>query len=137
MKHLSLVLLFCLPGAWAAESLQTKDFNWEEACGGSNIEITSVAGKTVLIDASVEHFAEGRQWVCHYADGAIVSAMYKHFKVKRVSSDDAGSFTTKNEVDVVRVFHFPDHRVAGLDPELQKDLLEVIRIAGGKAEIKP
>jgi len=59
---------------------EPKDTNidWENACNGSNIRITRVDGKIVSIDAFVEHHFEGRQWQCHYTDGKIVSALYRH-----------------------------------------------------------
>jgi hypothetical protein len=91
----------------SAEKPKTEDKHWEDACGGSNIAVTSVAGNIVSIDAFAEHFAEGRQWVCHFKDGKIISALYRHFKVTRKSAGDAGEFTTELDEDKVEVFHFP------------------------------
>ena len=112
----------------------TEDKDWEQACGGSNIQVTRVSGKIVLIDALAEHFAEGRQWVCHYKNGQIVSAMYRHYIVSRKAAGDAGQFTTELKDDKVEVFHFPNHEIKGLDPALDKDLKEVISIATSKVE---
>ncbi|MBB5035787.1 hypothetical protein [Prosthecobacter dejongeii] len=109
-----------------AEKPQTENRDWEQACGGSNIAVTSVAGKIVCIDAFVEHFAEGRQWVCHFKGGEIISALFRHFKVIRKSAGEAGEFTTELDEDRTEVFHFPDHDLSKMDPDLKKDLLEVI-----------
>ena len=112
----------------------TEDKDWEQACGGSNIRVTKVAAKIVLIDAIAEHFAEGRQWVCHLKDGKIVSAMYRHFIVTRKGVGDAGQFTTVLNDDRIEVFHFPDHEVRGLPCALEGDLKEVLSIATSKGK---
>ena len=108
--------------------------DWEKACGGSNIAVTSVAGEIVTVDAFVEHFAEGRQWQCHFKDGQIISAVFRHFTVARKAAGDAGEFTTELNEDRVEVFHFPDHDLSKMNPELRKDLTEVIAIAKNQGE---
>lgn len=128
MKLILLTLLgSCIVAV--AEKPKTENRTWEEACGGSNIAVTSVAGNIVSIDASVEHFAEGRQWVCHFKDGKIISALYRHFKVVRKFTGDGGQFTTVLDEDQAEVFHFPDHDLSKMEPVLKKDLSEVIAIA--------
>ena len=131
MKPLILTSLTLVLAALAAiaEAPKTENKDWEQACGGSNIAVTSVAGKIVVIDAFAEHFAEGRQWQCHFKDGKIVSAVFRHFIVTRKAAGDAGEFTTELEEDRVEVFHFPDHDLSKLDAEMRKDLSEVIAIA--------
>jgi len=120
--------------AASAEMPKTEDKHWENACGGSNIAVTSVGGKIVSIDAFVEHFSEGRQWVCHFKDGKIISALYRHFEVTRKLVGDAGEFTTELDEDKVEVFHFPEHQLAKIDPALKKDLSQVIAIATNQGE---
>lgn len=117
-----------------AEAPKTENMEWEKACGGSNIAVTSVAGKIVAIDAFVEHFAEGRGWQCHFKDGKIISAVFRHFTVTRKAAGDAGEFTTELDEDRVEVFHFPDHDLSKLEPGLRKDLSEVITIAKQQGE---
>jgi hypothetical protein len=117
-----------------AEAPTTENKEWEKACGGSNIAVTSVAGKIVTIDAFVEHFAEGRQWQCHFKDGKIISAVFRHFTVTRKAAGDAGEFTTELNEDRVEVFHFPDHDHSKLEAGLRKDLSEVIAIAKQPSE---
>lgn len=107
--------------------------DWEKACGGSNIAVTSVSGKIVSIDAFVEHFAEGRQWACHFKDGEIISAVYRHFTLTRKSAGDAGEFTTELTEDRAEAFHFPDHALDKMEPALKKDLSEIIAIATKQA----
>ncbi len=136
MKALILIGLSLFAGVFAAlaDKPKTENKDWEQACGGSNIAVTSVAGKIVTIDAVAEHFAEGRQWQCHFKDGEIISAVYRHFTVTRKAADDAGQFTTESKEDRVEVFHLPDHDLSKLDPELRKDLAEVIAIAKNQGE---
>jgi hypothetical protein len=136
MKTLILTFLTVAVSVLAAfsENPKTENKDWEKACGGSNIAVTSVAGKIVTVDAYVEHFAEGRQWQCHFKNGEIISAVYRHFTVARKSAGDAGEFTTELNEDRVEVFHFPDHVLSKLEPELRKDLSEVIAIAKNQGE---
>lgn len=131
MKTLILTCLTFAVGASAAfaEAPKTENKDWEKACGGSNIAVTSVAGKILTIHAFVEHFAEGRQWQCHFKDGKIISAVFRRFIVTRKAAGDVGEFTTELDEDRVEVFHFPDHDLAKLDEGLRKDLSEVIAIA--------
>lgn len=86
----------------------------------------------ILIEADVEHFSQGRQWVCLFQDGNIISAVYKHFLVKRVAGDKEGEFATKSTEDQVKIFYFPNHQLEGMDPVLLKDLKAVIMIASSK-----
>lgn len=107
----------------------TENKDWEQACEGSNIAVTSVDGKWVTIEAFAQHFAEGRQWQCHFKDGEIVSAVYRHFTVTRKIAGDAGEITTELDEDRVEVFHFPDHQITEMDLEFRKDLMEILAIA--------
>lgn len=118
--------------AMAAEKPVTVNKDWEDSCGGSNIEVTTVQGKIVKVDAEAEHFADGRQWLCLFKDGKVVSALYRHFKVVRRAVGDAGQFTAEQVDDQIEVFHFPRHKIAGLDPSRAKDLKEVLTIAANK-----
>jgi len=129
----SWMLAACVSVAFAEAPL-TEEKDWEQACGGSNIVVTSVAGKLVTIDAFVEHYAEGRQWQCHFKDGQIISAVYRHFTVTRKIVGDGGEFTTESKEDRVEVFHFPEHDLSKLEAGLRKDLSEVIAIAKNKNE---
>jgi hypothetical protein len=118
--------------AFAAEKPHTVNKDWEDSCGGSNIQVTSVQGQIVRVDAEAEHFADGRQWRCHFKDGKIVSALYRHFKVVRKAVGDAGGFTTEHVDEQMEVFHFPDSEIKGLDPERAKDLKAMLSIAMAK-----
>ena len=109
-----------------ADEPRTTDLEWEQACGGSNICVTQVDRRIVAIEAFAEHFHEARQWQCHYKDGKIVSALYRHSKVTRKKAGDAGEFTTELNDDVVAVYHFPDHKITGMPPHLLEDLRTVI-----------
>ncbi len=103
------------------------ELDWEDACGGSIICITRVDGRIVAIDAVVEHYSEGRQWVCHFADGKIVSALYRHFTVTRKAAEEhEGAFTAEQHDDAITTFHFPDHELRGMDKALMEDLHDVI-----------
>ena len=108
------------------------DVDWEQACGGSNIRVTRVDGRIVAIEAFVEHFYEARQWQCHYKEGQIISALYRHSKVTRKTVGDAGQFTTELHDDIVRTYHFPDHKLTGMPRDLLEDLQTVITRANEK-----
>ena len=118
----------------SAEKPKVENKPWENACEGSDISVTSIAGKIVCIHAYVEHAKEGRQWVCLFKDGEIISAMYTHFTVNRTEDDESGDFTKEFDKDQVEVFHFPDHQLKGMDDKLKKDLEHVLLIAKGKCE---
>lgn len=132
MKSLTLIGLSLIAGAMAAwaEPPKTENKDWEKACGGSNIAVTSVAGKILAIEAFVEHAAEARQ--CHFKDGKIVSAVYRHFIVTRQATEDATAFRTVLHEDRAEAFHFPDHDLSQVAPELRRDLAEVMAIAMGQ-----
>ena len=115
-----------------AEKPITENKEWGNACGGSNIAVTSVAGRMVSIDAVMENFAEGRQWQCHFKDGKIVTALYRHYLVTRKAEGDAGEFSTELKEDKVELFYFSDHQIVIKDPALRNQLLEVIAIANLK-----
>ena len=133
MKTLTLIGLSLIAGAMAlAEPPRTENKDWEKACGGSNIAVTSVAGKIIAIEAFVEHATEARQWQCHFKNGKIVSAVYRHFIVTRQATADAAAFRTELHADRAEAFHFPDHDLSHLAPELNRDLTEVMAIALGQ-----
>jgi hypothetical protein len=109
------------------------DVDWENACGGSNIRVTRVDGRIVSINAEVEHYWEGRQWVCHFVDGKIVSALYRHFTVTRKAAPEReAAFTTEQHDDLIKAFHFPDHKLTGMENTLMEDLQDVIAKATAK-----
>jgi hypothetical protein len=107
--------------------------DWEEACGGSNIRVTRVDGRIVAIDAVVEHYYEARAWQCHFKDGRITSALYRHAKVTRKGIGDGGQFTTEQHDDVVTTYDFPDHKLTGMPPDLLEDLQTVLAKANEKS----
>jgi hypothetical protein len=113
-------------GIVCAGEPKVTDLDWEQACGGSNIRVTRVDGRIVSIEAFAEHFYEARQWQCHYTDGQIVSALYRHSKVTRKAVGDAGEFTTELHDDLVVTYHFPKHELAGMPSDLLEDLRTVI-----------
>jgi hypothetical protein len=102
------------------------EVDWENACGGSNIRVTRVDGAIVAIDASVEHYYEARQWECHFVRGQIISALYRHSKVKRKATAQEDAFTTELQDDLVTTFQFPNHKLTGMPQELLEDLQAVL-----------
>ena len=120
----------------SAEKPITEDKEWGNACGGSNIAVTSVAGRMVSIDAVMENFAQGRQWQCHFKDGKIVTALYRHYMVTRKSEGDGGKFSTELKEDKVELFYFPDHQIVIKDIDLKNELLEVLAIATQKSKLE-
>jgi hypothetical protein len=109
------------------------DVDWENACGGSNIRVTPVDGRIVSINAEVEHYWEGRQWVCHFVDGKIVSALYRHFTVTRKGAPEReGAFTTEQHDDLIKTFRFPEHKLTRMEKALMEDLQDVIAKATAK-----
>lgn len=137
MKTIAYLLIATIAGVLTAfaEKPVTVNKEWGDACGGSNIAVTSVAGRIVSIDAVMENFAEGRQWQCHFKDGKIVTALYRHFIVTRKAEGDAGEFSTELNEDKVELFYFPDHQISEMDAALKKELLEVIAIATQKGKL--
>ena len=127
-KFITLALLGSCTFACAGKP-KTVNKDWEQACGGSNIAITSVAGQVVAIDAFAEHSAEAKQWICLFDNGKVVSVMYRHSKVTRKPSAQDGEFTTELDEDRVEVFHFPDHDLSNMPPELKEELSKIIAIA--------
>jgi hypothetical protein len=109
-----------------ASELKIINIPWEQACGDSNIRVTRVNGRITAIEAFSEHFHEARQWQCHFKDGKIVSALYRHSIVTRKAAGDAGEFTTEWQDDVVSTYHFSNHTVTNMPTELLKDLQSVI-----------
>lgn len=116
----------------AGDKPEIESKEWEEACGGSNIQVTRIEGKLVLIEAYAEHYSEAREWVCLFQDGKVLSAIYKHSVVNRVAGGKEGEYTTKTTADRVKVFHFPNHQLEGMNPALLKDLQAVITMASSK-----
>ena len=127
-------ILTCLTSALSAlaalaDAPKTEHKEWEQACGGSTIAVTRVAGEIITVDAYAEHFAEGKQWQCHFKDGEIISAMYRHYTVTRKPAGDDGEFATELNDDRVEVFHLPDHDLSKMEAGLRKELSEIIKIA--------
>jgi len=132
MRFVRFILLLIAAAVAIAGTPTETDVEWEPACGGSNIKVARVDGQIVSISGFAEHFAEGREWQCHYTNGKIVSALYRHYTVSRKAAGDAGEFTTEQHTDILRVFHFPDHQLKGLDSDLLDDLKTVISKATGR-----
>lgn len=123
---LSIVMWLSPVDAFAGKPIVI-DVEWEPACGGSNIRVTRVDRQIVAIEAEIEGSTQGWQWNCHFKDGEIISALYRHFTVKRkIAEGKDGAFTTEQHVDKVQTFHFPDHKLSGMDKALLKDLQKVI-----------
>ena len=138
MKMLTYLLVGLATSALVAfaEKPTTENKEWGNACGGSNIAVTSVAGRIVSIDAVMENFSEGRQWQCHFKDGKIVTALYRHYIVTRKSEGDGGEFSTVLKEDMMELFYFPDHQIVIKDTDLKNELLEVLAIATQKSKLE-
>ena len=107
---LLVVVLATTSFTWLTQGAEPKtiDVEWQNACGGSNIRVTHVGHQIVLVDASVEHFHEGWQWICLYKDGVIVAATYRHYDVtRRVDNPDEAIIWWASATKLIRTYVFP------------------------------
>jgi len=123
-------LAFLVLGAASVKAeVKVDNLEWEPACEGSNIEVISQNGQILFIEASVQHFAEAREWTCTYKDGVLLSACYRHYLVTRKPKGDDGEFELDSKLDRVETFTAERGVIPTMPADLKKDLDEVIRIA--------
>ena len=121
------IMMWLSPMIACAGQPKVTDVDWEWACGGSNIRVTRVDRQIVAIEAFAEHSTEGRGWICLLKEGEIISALYRHSIIKHTNElGKDGVYITEQHEDIVKTFHFPDHKLSGMDKALLKDLQEVI-----------
>ncbi|MFT4548875.1 MAG: hypothetical protein ACI9MB_002843 [Verrucomicrobiales bacterium] len=124
LKFVALTLLAACSLA-AAEEYKEEDTEWENEPEGSTIRVTSFAGKVAAIFAYSNGKVEGKSWDCHFKDGEIISAIYRHYRMTTKSIGE-GRVIPKPKYDRLEVFHFPDHQLTGLDVGLKKELTQII-----------
>lgn len=141
MKHVIGCLLTCLVTLVVASSLRAADpvvirLDWEPACGGSAITVTSVDGVVVTIEAFAEHSRDSREWLCTFSSGKLLSVIYRHYRVEREASspDKDGGFETRLVLDECKVFRpAANGELPGAEEKLNQDFAEMLALAlGGK-----
>jgi hypothetical protein len=121
-----LIALLALTLAATAAEPEVIDVDWEPACGGSNIRITTVAGRMQLVEAFAEHHAEAREWICAFKDGVLLSATFRHYKISRDATAETGEFNTTMTLEKITVFAVVDGALDKMEPSLRTDLDEVL-----------
>ena len=133
MNSVRRTLLMIAVGAWATllQGAEPKvvALDWEQACGGSSVVVTTVADELVTIEAFAEHFAEAREWVCAFSEGTLVSATFRHYVISRKPRGDNGDFAIERTVDQVSVFAPRNGTLEDMEEGLRKDLESVIALA--------
>ena len=129
MRSLFLLLasVIVCQGIFAGE-LKTEVLDWEKACGGSSITVTTKDGQVVLIEAVATHFAETREWTCPFKAGQMVSATYREYQLIRSSDPDADQGVIDSKLKRLEVFSVREGRLDGMGDALKKDFDEFMRI---------
>ncbi|MCB1228289.1 MAG: hypothetical protein KDK99_20960 [Verrucomicrobiales bacterium] len=105
------------------------NLDWEPACEGSSIRVTSENGLLVLVEAWAEHFAEARDWICTFKHGVLVSVAYRHFKISRRAKGDSGEFEIERTLDRIETFEAVKGVPQKLPPALKGDFEAVLEKA--------
>ncbi|MBL9179380.1 MAG: hypothetical protein JNM65_15055 [Verrucomicrobiaceae bacterium] len=119
------VLLWFVASSVLAEIRETV-LDWEPACDGSSIKVTSQDGKLALIEASAWHFAEARDWILVFKDGTLLSASYRHYTLNRKEKGDSGEFEIQSTLDQVKIFQAERGGVQKIPAELKTDLETIL-----------
>jgi hypothetical protein len=120
------MMAFVLSAGSLYAEIQVKSLDWESACGGSAIEVTSKDGQILIIEAFAEHFAESREWVCIFKDGVLSSACYRHHTLKRKQKGDSGEIEIERILDRVETFAAEGGTLKNLPTNLQSDLDDLL-----------
>ena len=112
-------------GSVQAEIRETV-LDWEPACDGSSIKVTSRDRKLLLVEASAWHFAEAREWICVFKDGALLTATYRHYTLTRIAKGDEGEFKVTSTVDRVETFQAKDGVIQKVPIDQKNDLEKVL-----------
>lgn len=118
-------LLWFVASSVQAEIRETV-LDWEPACDGSSIKVTSQDGKLVLIEASAWHFAEARDWILVFKDGTLLTASYRHYTLSRKEKGDSGEFEIQSTLDRVETFQAERGVAQKIPAELKADLETVL-----------
>jgi hypothetical protein len=129
------VLIFLMTGSIRAEIRQTV-LDWEPACEGSSITVTSQKGQLVLVEASAWHFAEAREWFCVYKDGSLLAVTFRHYTLSRKAKGDSGEFEVQSTLDQIETFQ-AEHGVVQKVPEALKADLETVLSKARKSLSEP
>lgn len=132
---IALLLLIC-PSSHGSQPV-VLSLDWEPACEGSAITVTSDAEKTIMVEAFAAHFAESREWICTYRGGVLASVVYRHYKNSRKPSGEEGAFTTQSVLDRIVVAAITDGRPTDLPDDLKKDFDEVMQKVAATKKTKP
>ncbi len=118
-------LFWLMAGSVKAEILQTV-LDWEPACEGSSITVTSQNGKLVLVEASAWHFAEARDWIVVFKEGSLLTASYRHYTLSRKAKGDSGEFEVQSTLDRVETLEAEHGAVQKIPADIKSDLETVL-----------
>ena len=121
---IAFALAFLMAGFIRAEVRQTV-LDWEPACEGSSITVTTQNGQLALVEASAWHFAEAREWICVFKDGSLLTVTYRHYTLSRKAKGDSGEFEIQSTLDRVETF-VAEHGVVHKVPVTLKTDLETV-----------
>ena len=122
------LIFLVLSAASVKAEIKVDNLDWEPACEGSNVEVISQNGQILFIEASVQHFAEAREWTCAYKDGVLLSACYRHYLITRKPKGEEGEFELESKLDRIETFAAERGVIPKMPADLKKDFDEVIRI---------
>jgi hypothetical protein len=128
MNRLITILLTAIAITASGAEPKVTDLDWEPACGGSHIRVTTVDNKIALIEANAQHFAEAREWICAFSGGVLISATFRSYKVGRSAETEKGEFAITTTLEKAAVFAAKDGVPQKMDAALKKDLDSVLAI---------
>ena len=107
--------------------------DWEPACEGAIIEVTSDGGKILKIVADAEHSTSARGWVVVFAaDGRPGTATYEEFRIEHVlEGEHAGERKGMTSIRK-ESWKAVDGKFPIKDDKLAKDLADVLSKAKPK-----
>ena len=124
-----MTVLLCLASLFAGSTraeIHETVLDWEQACEGSSIRVTSKDGQLLLVEASVQHFAEARDWICVFKEGALISAAYRHYTISRKPKGDSGEFEIQSTLDHLETFKAEQGILQKAPANLKADLETVL-----------
>ena len=99
----------------------------------SSIQVISIDGKIASIHAYSDNVAKGKNWNCHFMNGRIVSAVFRHYCIALIPTG-GGTFRGERGYDRIEVFHFPKNELTKMEPTLKAELSRIIAIAATRGE---
>ncbi|MBE7496812.1 MAG: hypothetical protein HS117_17865 [Verrucomicrobiaceae bacterium] len=118
-------MVWFMVGSVQAEIRET-ELDWEPACEGSSIKVTSQDGKLLLVEASAWHFTEARDWICVFKDGTLLTATYRQCTLTRKPKGDDGAFEVISTVDRVETFQAKDGIIQNVPTDRKSDVETVL-----------